>query len=148
MIDGRVTEALTMLAEGLNDAQDPWWIIGSVAVALHGGDPGRIADVDVMVSRRDLDAMYERLPLTNTPEEGKPMFLSERFGRWAELPLNVEFMAGLTLLEQGAWLPITLQTRQSVAVGDTVVFVPEKPELIALLHRFGRDKDLARAATL
>lgn len=123
-------------------------MIGSVAVKLHSGDPGTIADVDVIVSRRDLDALYQRLPLTDTREAGKPMFLSDRFGRWAEPPLNVEFMAGLTLSEDGEWHPVQPQTRQGFDVAGARLFAPEREELIALLRRFGRDKDLARAASL
>jgi hypothetical protein len=136
------------LAGQLATAQDPWWLIGSAAVKLHGGDPGTIADVDVIVSRRDLDALYQRLPLTDTPDAGKPMFLSQRFGRWADPPLHVEFMAGLTLREDDEWHPVQPQTRQDFDIGGTIVFAPEREELIALLRRFGRDKDLARAASL
>ena len=153
MTGDRLAITLGRVAEQLAGAQDHWWIIGSAAVALNGGDPGRIADVDVIVSRRDLETLYTRLPLTNTPDAGKPMFLSQRFGRWSEPPLDVEFMAGLTLREADTWHPIVPATRQAfeLEAGELeagVVFTPEREELIALLHRFGRSKDLARAATL
>lgn len=137
-----------MLAQALAGAADDWWIIGSAAVALHGGDPGTIADMDVIVSRRDIDALYERLPLADTPDESKAMFRSQRFGLWSEPPMPVEFMACLELLTDGSWAQVQPQTRQSVQVDGLEIFVPERDDLIAILQRFGREKDLRRAATL
>lgn len=129
-------------------AREPWWIIGSAAVALHGGDPGGIADVDVITSRRDLEALYRRLPLTNTPDTSKSMFVSDLFGRWSEPALEVEFMTGLKLRIGDRWEPVQPQTRVAVKSDGTIVYVPEKAELIAILQRFGREKDLRRAETL
>ena len=140
--------SLIGVAEQLRDAQDPWWIIGSVAVALHGGNPGTIADIDVITSRRDLDTLYERLPLTATPDTSKDFFLSERFGRWSEPELDVEFMTGLTVRVDGVWYPVEPQTRQAFDLGGATVYAPEREELIAMLHQFGREKDLRRAATI
>lgn len=148
MIGLDVQRSLIMVAQALQSAQDPWWIIGSAAVALHGGDPGAIADIDVIVSRRDIDALYDQLPLTSTPDEGKTMFSSDRFGRWTAPPLQVEFMAGLTHLSEGHWHAVTPTSRQMVQLDGHALFLPERAELIAILHRFGRDKDIARAATL
>ena len=148
MADEAFLASLGPLVRAMVVARDEWWIIGSAAVALHGGDPGTIADVDVITSRRDLDALHETLPLTDTPESGKPMFASERFGRWSEPELDVEFMTGLKLLERGSWQPIVPRTRCEICFGNLALFVPEKAELIELLRRFGRDKDLRRAATL
>lgn len=147
-LDPQVLATLERIARALAQANDPWWIIGSVAVAMHGGDPGEIADVDVILSQHDLDALYQRLPLKDEREGGKAQFLSERFGRWDEPPLGVEFMAGFTMLEDGEWRPVVPQTRQAIALGGHTSFFPEREEMIALLHRFGRDKDLARAASL
>ncbi|MEM8724505.1 MAG: hypothetical protein AAGE86_03190 [Pseudomonadota bacterium] len=147
-IDHEVLATLRRVSRLLEAADDPWWIIGSAAVALHGGDPGKIADIDVITSRRDLDWLYEKLSLTDTPEAGKPMFLSERFGRWSESNLDVEFMTGLEVRVDGVWHRVEPQTQQAIQIGKAHVFVPEREELIAMLQMFGRDKDLRRAATL
>jgi hypothetical protein len=152
--DPDLVATLLALAQVMERASDDWWIIGSAAVALHlcdkdlGGDPGQIGDVDVIVSRRDLDALYAALPLTNTPETGKPMFVSERFGRWSEPPLDVEFMAGLKLRVGDDWQAVQPQTRKAIMLGEHALHVPERGELIAILHSFGREKDRRRAATL
>ncbi len=141
-------QVLGKVSAVLADAKDPWWIIGSAAVALHGGEPGMIADVDVITSRCDLDTLYERLPLTATPDTTKDFFRSERFGRWSEPELDVEFMTGLEVRVDGVWHKVEPQTRQAFEVGGATVYAPERPELIAMLHQFGREKDLRRAATL
>ncbi len=139
-----------MVADALAQAQaqDSWWIIGSAAVALHGGEPGAVADIDVMTSRRDLDALYRRLPLTDTPDRSKDFFRSERFGRWSEPELDVEFMTGLEVRVDGVWHRVEPQTRQAIQIGKGHVFAPERDELVAILQLFGRDKDLRRAASL
>ena len=141
-------QVLGQVSAALAEAEDPWWIIGSAAVALHGGDPGIIADVDVITSRRDLDMLYEELPLTATPDTTKDFFLSERFGRWSEPELDVEFMTGLKVRVDGVWQRVEPQTRLAFDVGGETVYAPERAELIAILHQFGREKDLRRAATL
>ena len=146
--DPDLVATLSVLAQVMERANDDWWIIGSAAVALHGGDPGTVADVDVIVSRRDLDALYAALPLTNTPETGKAMFVSERFGRWSEPPLDVEFMAGLEVLTDGKWQAAEPQTHVAVQSGTVTLYLPDKEDLVAILTLFGRDKDLRRAATL
>ena len=152
--DPGLVATLQALAKVMQDARDDWWIIGSAAVALHlcekdlGGDPGKVADVDVVTSRRDLDALYEALPLTDTPQEGKPMFLSERFGRWSEPSLDVEFMTGLKLRVGDEWEPVEPSTRVPALIGEHALFMPDKRELIEILTRFGREKDLRRAETL
>ena len=154
MSNPALAASLEQLAEAMEIARDPWWIIGSAAVALHldqenlGGDPGEIADIDVILSVRDLDALYARLPLTDTREEGKAEFLSQRFGRWEGPPLSVEFMADFAMFEQGEWRPVQPRTRARFDLEAGTIFTPERAELIALLHRFGRDKDLTRAASL
>ena len=146
--DADILPVLRRAARELLAAQDPWWVIGSAAVALHGGHPGAIADIDVMTSRRDLDALYERLPLTNTPDTCKDFFRSERFGRWSEPELDVEFMAALEVKVGDVWHRVEPQSRQAVQIGKGHVFIPEREELVAMLQLFGRDKDLRRAASL
>ncbi len=147
-IEHEVLATLRRVSQELLAADDPWWVIGSAAVALHGGDPGTIADIDVIVSRRDLDWLYEKLPLTNDPDTTKDFFRSERFGRWSETDLDVEFMTGLEVRVDGDWHRVEPQTRQAIQIGKAHVFVPERKELIAMLQMFGREKGLRRAATL
>ncbi len=57
-------------------------------------------------------------------------------------------MAGFQLFHDGAWQPVCLASRVEIAIGDSSVFVPDRGDLIAMLHAFGRPKDLRRAVTL
>ena len=139
---------MASLADAMAIAQDDWWIIGSAAVSLHGANPGPMSDIDVLLSIRDLDALYERLPLYDTRDSRKGQFLSERFGVWRELAMPVEFMAGFKQEIDGFWTEVTLSTRQQIQIAGRNLFVPERAELISLLQQFGRPKDLRRAAAL
>lgn len=148
MADSEFAQAMASLADAMADAKDDWWIIGSGAVALHGADPGPMSDIDVLLSIRDLEALYEGLPLSDTRDSRKGQFLSQRFGVWSEPPMPVEFMAGFSQKIDGLWREVKLNTRERIRMGDRNLFVPEKSELISLLLQFGRPKDLMRAATL
>jgi len=48
-----LSASLNAIGNVMAGADDPWWIIASAAVALHGADPGHVADVDVLLSIRD-----------------------------------------------------------------------------------------------
>ena len=115
---------------------------------LLGGEPGRIADIDVIVSRCDLEALYQRIPLRDARDAGKAIFRSERFGLWNAPELPIEFMAGLNVLSEGNWQPLLPRTRQQVFTLGNALYVPEVAEMIKILRRFGREKDYRRAATL
>ncbi|MBD2841350.1 hypothetical protein [Erythrobacter rubeus] len=148
MIEPALRSALRDVAGAMAQAEQHWWIIGSAAVALHGADPGTIADVDVLLAKSDLTKLARELQLSGAPDARKARFRSSGFGIWTQPALPVEFMADLELRRGGDWISISLQTRQEMTLCQQRLFVPEKHELIAILRRFGREKDLARAAAL
>lgn len=139
---------LETVAQAMTAAEDPWWIIGSAAVALHGGAPITVADVDVLASVRDARGLAARLGLAADPGSGDALFRSAVFVRWNGLPMPVEAMAGFDVMVSGAWEPVWPVTRAWIAVGDGEVAVPSRAELRALLVAFGRGKDLARVTLL
>lgn len=111
---------------------------------LHGSDPGGIADIDVLLSEADAERLLEPrgiLPVTKDPHQ---LFHSRWFAHWDGTPVPVEFMAGFSLMEDGRWTLIVPQTREAKAG----LFVPSRSEMKSLFHRFGRGKDLQRAAAL
>ena len=126
-------------------ASDPWWIIGSAAVALHGADPGNIDDIDVVLSVADAGRVLPAIGVALTPGSSDGQFRSAIYNCWAVPVHPAEFMAGFELCEEGAWSPVGFATREEVRPG---IFVPSHGELHALLLRFGRPKDLRRAASL
>ena len=147
-MDERLETSLGRVARVMAGAQDPWWIIGSAAVALHGRDPGGIADVDVVLSVRDADELLEPRGILPDDKPPHPQFHSRWFARWDGTPLPTEYMAGFQLAESGRWQPVTFETREAVELEGETLYVPSRDELRALLHRFGRGKDLQRAAAL
>ena len=139
---------LLMVAEAMAPARQPWWIVSSAAVALHGADPGQIGDVDVLFDPSDAPPLLKALGLSAEPGQGSDQFRSAVFARWTDPPLPVEFFADFHLHEAGEWRPVLLVTRDFVAVDGAALPVPSREELRALLQRFGRAKDHARAAAL
>ena len=127
--------------------RDPWWIIGSAAVALNGVDPGGIADVDVLTSARDASAILAAVGCVADTCSDRSAFRSV-YGRLPSPALPIEVMGGLEVFVRDRWRAITPCTRVAVSTGGVTVYVPEREDLIAILRLFGRAKDLARAALL
>ena len=128
----------------MQDAAEPWWVIGSAAVALHGADAGPIGDVDVLLAVTDAERLLPRLGLAVAGGQADERFRSAVFARWTAPPLPVEFMAGLEVKDEVGWTAVHPATRVAVAG----LYLPDRAELVTILRRFGRPKDHARAALL
>lgn len=139
---------LNGVAAALASTRDPWWIIGSAAVALHLDAPIEVADVDVLLSLADARHLLTLLGLMPGPGTPHPQFRSGLFATWRVNPLAVEFMADFQLKERNGWSRVRPTTRDPVRLGDMGIPVPSQPELKALLERIGRPKDLVHAAML
>jgi len=139
---------LERVTAAMAPAQHDWWIIASAACRLHGVDPGQVRDVDVLMDARDVGAVLAPIGLAPTGGQGDGRFRSRYFVTWDAPPLVVELFADFELCEQGSWNPVRLTTREWRKVGQVELPVPSRAELVDLLHRFGRPKDLARAALL
>lgn len=126
---------------------DPWWIIGSAAMAL-AGVPGTLPqDIDVLCGREDagrlraawsphLDALY-------TPRD-EARFRSA-FSRFIHLPIPLEAMGGLEVQTADGWQPLHVGQDMAVDVDGVAVRVPTLDEQRRILRLFGRAKDLAKA---
>lgn len=112
------------------EARDPWWIIANAAVALHGADPGHVADVDVLLSVADAQRILPTIGIQLRRGSAHAAFRSSIFGNWTgTTPLPVEFMADFHRRSGEAWLPVQPVTRQRIKVDDMIVFFPERAEL-------------------
>ncbi len=130
------------------EASEPWWVIGSAAVLLHGGDVGRVKDIDLMMSARDAESFLRRAGVEPKRGKASDRFRSTVFGTWSKPPVPVEVFGGFELVTDGGWRSVVLTSRQAISVGHSRVFVPSADELVRLLHGFGRPKDLERARLL
>jgi hypothetical protein len=147
-ISSALSESLDAISAIMDQAYDPWWIIASAAVALHGADAGHVADVDVLLSVPDAKRILPTIGIELQGGSAHPAFRSSIFGTWCDTALPVEFMADFQVMLGEEWLPVQPTTRQVVRAGNGIVFVPEKAELQALLTSFGRPKDMERARRL
>ncbi|MBA3676424.1 MAG: hypothetical protein H0W74_03360 [Sphingosinicella sp.] len=141
-------ETLLAVGRAMRSATEPWWLIGSAAMALHGARPIEIADVDLMVSRKDALPLLKRLGARPLGDTGNELFRSAIFGRWTEPPLIVEIMADFSVRTEGGWQPVWPETRETVRFGQEILYVPSVAELIAQCCLFGRPKDGEREKIL
>ncbi|WP_296678223.1 hypothetical protein [Novosphingobium sp.] len=129
-------------------ARHDWWIIGSAALALHGFDPGPVGDVDVLLDPRDFQQVLAPLAIDSAAGGDADRFRSDMFATWYGGALPVELFAGFSVREGQTWQQVALRRRQPVDLDGQRLWVPPPAELHALLLRFGREKDLARAALI
>lgn len=148
MLPADLRQTLVMTADALEGARDPWWIISSAAVALHGVTPIKVGDVDVLMSVGDAWRLMDALDITPIEANSSSLFQSTLFGRWETPPLVVEIMAGFHVATAAGWTETLPTTRMPVLVEGAVVYVPEREELAGMLRLFGRPKDLERARRL
>jgi hypothetical protein len=137
-----------MVADAMAGADQPWWIIGSAAVALHGRDVPDVHDVDLLAGEEDAARLVASLGLPTEPGRPDPLFRSTLFATWREPPIPVEIMAGFSVATSTGWRRVQIESRHPVVVCDRTVFIPAAGELRALLRAFGRPKDLERARLL
>lgn len=137
-----------MTADALAAARDPWWVIGSAAVALHGADVLVASDVDLLMSETDAAKLLEALGEPLRHREPNSLFRSTVIGCWTGPPLTVEIMGGFEVAADNGWELVWPQTRHPVEVRGRTLFIPSAAELKAMLIKFGRPKDLARARLL
>ena len=143
-----LAETLAMVAEAAGDARDPWWIVGSAAVVLHGGAVARVKDVDLKMSAADAERFLRRVGGEFRNTDASDRFRSQVFGIWTRPPIAVEVFGGFSLAAGGGWREVSLATREPVTVGGARVYVPSREELVRLLQSFGRVKDLERVRAL
>ena len=147
-ISPALSASLTAIGTIMRAAHDPWWIITSAAVALHGADPGAVSDVDVLLSVTDAERILPTIGVAPRRGSAHPAFRSRIFGTWTGAPLPVEFMADFRYRSGTEWLPLQPATRLPVDVGGVTVFIPDRADLIAMLAAFGRPKDSDRIRSL
>ncbi len=129
--------------------RDPWTVIGSAAAWLAGAKV-TVADLDVLTSARDAEAMIRhwRVRLdTTTAAAGGERFRS-RFARFVFAGLAVEIMGGLEVSDGSGWAPVAVGEIVTVDVAGVRVPIPAVHEQIRVLESFGRPKDRQRAALL
>lgn len=128
---------------------EPWCVIGSAAALLAGADVG-VADVDLLVSRVDADALMtlwaERRESIYEPADGERF--RSHFARFRFPGMPVEVMGGLELNQGDGWQPVKAGRLTLVGLNGLAVPVPSMEDQIRILESFGREKDLQRAKTL
>ena len=129
--------------------RDPWMVIGSAAARLAGAAVA-VADLDVLTSVRDAEALIGHWRARQDEAWVPPSAerFRSRFARFLFPGLPVEVMGGLELCGERGWEPVRIGEVVTVDAGGLAVPVPAVTEQIRVLESFGRPKDLQRAALL
>lgn len=130
--------------------REPWWIIGSAAMRVHGAVPIAANDVDVLCSHDDAMALSQawsaHCALGFTPRDDQRF--RSTFARFTHCALPVEIMGGLQVNSDAGWQPLHLQSVQTLPWHGLEIPVPTLPELMRVFRLFGREKDVAKAAQI
>jgi len=143
-----MAETLERIGPDLHALGEPWWLIGSAAMVLHGVALPAIDDIDILTTpagARALAAQWGVEPTTPGPSE---KFDSEVFFQRSDTPLAVEVMAGFRVKAAGGWIEVLPKTREALAWPGGPWFAPSRAELLDILALFGRAQDRERAVLL
>jgi hypothetical protein len=136
--------ALAAVGEAMAPAQEPWWLVGSAAMALHGAEID-VADIDILMGQSDMLRLFEARMVAARPSN---RFRSRLFARWREGAYPVEAMAGFHVRTGGQWRPFAPAAREGVRFRDGWLYTPGVEGLAAMCVLFGREKDRTRRAEL
>ncbi len=137
------------LAELMAGEAGPWWIIGSTALVLSGIEGIVPDDIDVVGDGAMLRRVLAKAGADETDPKPHAQFRSSPYIRVkVDGGRDIEVQGDLELWENGTWTPLTFASLVQVMVGNAAVFVPVIEEQATILRRFGRAKDLAKAAMI
>lgn len=148
--DEALREVLLAVVPALGHfCRDPWVLIGSAAARLAGAEVS-VADLDVLTSIGDAETLIgewrSRRDETSVPA-GADRFRS-RYARFHFPGLPVEVMGGLESFGENGWMPVQIDETDTIDMAGVAVRIPAVVEQIRVLERFGRPKDMQRAALL
>jgi hypothetical protein len=143
-----MAETLDRIAPDLHALGEPWWLIGSAAMVLHGVALAAIDDVDILTTPAGALALAAQWGIEPTTPGPSEKFDSEVFFQRSDTPLAVEVMAGFRVKAAGRWIAVLPKTREALAAPGGPWFAPSRAELLDMLALFGRAQDLTRATLL
>ena len=128
---------------------DPWCLIGSAAALLLGAEVSA-ADVDVLTSRADAEAL-----MAHWAGQRETAFVPaddhrfrSHFSRYRFPGAPVEVMGALELHVDDRWQAVHPGKLVLAGVNGLAVPVPSLDDQIRMLESFGREKDVHRIVAL
>ncbi len=143
-------ETLVAAVPDLHDGcRNSWVVIGSAAALLIGADV-RVADIDVLTSVRDAEALSDRWQHRHdgTFEPSDAKRFRSCFARYAFPGLPLEIMGGLEVFVAGVWQSVRIDELEKIDAWGMTIPVPSLAEQIRVMNFFGRPKDYRRVAAL
>ncbi len=141
----RALERIARVGQGMDD----WRIIGSSALMLSGLTEVQPDDVDVVGSAQTIFTMLDRMQCAAGMPEPGVLFRSHPYVRISSPDsLAIEVMGDLEVKQAGVWRSVLPLGQIPYATDFGPVYVPTVEQQLMLLERFGREKDIQRAALL
>jgi hypothetical protein len=143
-----LAELYAALYPALSGLDAPWAVIGSGALMLAGGAVEACEDLDLLTTGYGAEILEEawRDHRDRTYAPNPAASFRSRFSAYDFPAGRVEVMGDLTLRGDGGWIPVAVPEATTVAVKGLPVRIPTLKAQAALFRRFGRPKDLAKAA--
>ena len=142
---------LLRLAPALDALAEPWSLIGSAALIVAGSAWPACDDVDILTTEAGALALEVAWAGWRDPAyapDPSARFRS-RFSRYDFAPGKAEVMGGLMLRgPDGTWSPVEVWDLRPARFGGRDWPVPSLADQARILKRFGRPKDLEKAAFL
>jgi hypothetical protein len=149
VISARLETGLRAVAAFMNDADKPWWIIGSAALVLSGVQGVEPDDIDIVCDGKSLFWLLESSGIKVYPPSPHKQFRSSPYQRiQVANGTPIELMGDLQVHDGTAFRALKISSRETVRAAGTTFYLPSIAEQIAILRLFGRSKDLAKAALL
>jgi hypothetical protein len=143
-----ITESFEDLARLLENAEQPWCVIGGAAMLLHGLVPDRFNDIDVLIGEKDAERLRTNPRIHVIQDGGTHRFRSKVMLRLQDSGIEIELLAGLQVRIGSDWVEVEPRRLVRRRLGSARLFVPAQAELARMFHLFGRDRDIERAHRL
>lgn len=148
-------ETLAEVARVGAPLQDPWWVVGSAAIALVGVNI-EVPHVELLVSERDAHTLLIDWAAPQPADAWQDRLRAIR-GLHASTPIPIAVIGQPEVMTETGWRPVVPSTRVEVTIAgghDTstpqarALYIPDPDDQLALLLLFRRPQDLVRAELL
>lgn len=148
-------ETLSEVAQVGASLHDPWWVIGSAAIALVGVDI-EVPHVELLVSERDAETLVADWAPRQPADAWQDRLRAIR-GQHTSTPLPIDVVGRPEVLAETGWRAVVPSTRLEVTMTSEhdatsperrTLYIPDPDDQLALLLLFRRPQDLVRAELL
>jgi hypothetical protein len=129
--------SIAALIAAMNDARDPWFLIGGAAAALVSGDHGSVRDIDLVCSPHDARRLIDEHGFRDVTDGGRSGLRSAVRAQ-ADTPILIDALGGFEILIEGRWTAIAPNELRPIEARAGRVYLPGAAELHEIRLAIGR----------